>query len=585
MTFDIVPGNALGCRTNAHRHGWDGSICEDAADWACGIESDFRTKYCQAGTPRCFHLHLFDEDDPHLIIPDSGVGWLLGKHPEAFDEQVLLIWAPQAEEPHGMVGGRPVGSYMAGAYRIESAERIEQRNHIEWKIHPYDDGWAYMGSLETQAPRFIHLGGPYIKQVDRAAIGTLFESAMKSATEVTEYWTQEEKERLEHFAGHVDEWLSGAEERVVALMGDSRPGVTKEPKQSESSVEAPEPEPELAQRLIPLPPKAPSVEPPDSFPMIDESRRERIEQIYGTRTLRSLQVAAMTHPLVLLTGHAGVGKSTLALEFIDDPQRERSLVVPVGANWASPEHLFGTLNKSTGIFEPTRFTNFMRAAELAWLAGDFETRVVVFENFDLCPPEDWLSEIRIRLQYPATSTRDRTIDFGGKAVRGWAPGAEPRLFLSPTVRFVATVDEPLRPESLTARLLDDVGIVELTISTADALRLSGASLTTKQIEGLVALDRCTRPFLAGINLTTANSISNCLERIKELGVDNWKTLDLVLCQEILSKMELLKIDGLSEEHGHELINWSEGPGKKFIRTAARLAELGERASRVGVYEV
>lgn len=590
MTFDIVPGNALGCRTNAHRHGWDGSICEDAADWACGIEADFRQKYCQTGTPRCFHLHLFDEEGPHLIIPDSGVGWLLGKHPTAFDDQVLLIWAPHAEEPHGMVGGRPVGSFMAGAYRIESAERIEQRNHVEWKIRPYEDGWTYMGCLETQAPRFIHLGGPYIKQVERASIGALFESALESGAEITDFWTREEKERLDHFAAHVDEWLSEAETRVTELLGTSVKSLTpaapqkeRKPTQPAKSSKAP-PEPQLTTRLIPLPPKPPAVEPPDQFPLIADSKREGIEKVYGTSTLRALQIAAMTHPMLLLTGHPGVGKSTLALDFIDDPQRERSLVVPVDAEWTHSTQLFGSLNEATNSFEPTRLTNFLRAAELAWRAGDFATRVVVLENFDLCAPEDWLSEIRTRLQYPGKSISDRTIELSGSSVRCWAADAEPRLFLSPAVRFVATVDEPIRPGTLTTRLLNDIGVVSLDISTADALKLAGATVTPKQSEALVALDKCSRPFHAGITLTTAHSIATCLGRLEELGLDAWKAIDVVLCQEVLSKLELMAPEGLAEELGHRLITWGEGPGKKFTRAAARVTEFGERVSRAGVYD-
>ena len=585
MTFDIVPGNALGCRTNAHRHGWDGSICEDAADWACGIEADFRQKYCATGTPRCFHLHLFDEDDPYLIIPDSGVGWLLGKHPTIFDNQILLIWAPQAEEPHGMVGGRPVGSFMAGAYRIEAAERIEQRNHVEWKIRPYADGWSYMGSLETQAPRFIHLGGPYIKQVERSALGPLFESALEAGAEITEFWTQDEKARLEHFARHVDEWLSVAESSAIEALGPALPARAASTPTKERKAPKSAPEPELKTHLIPLPPKAPIVEPPDRFPLIADSKRQHIEEIYGTATLRSLLVASMTHPMVLLTGLPGVGKSTLALEFIDDPRRERSLVVPVSADWKGPEHLLGTLNQSTAVFEPSRFTNFMRVAENAWRAGDFSTRIVVFENFDLCKPEDWLSEIRIRLQYPASSNSDRTIDLGGESVRGWAAGSTPQLFLSPCVRFVATVDEPLRPGTLTARLLDDVGIVGLTISAADALRLSKAALTPKQVEAILALDTCCRPFQAGITFTTANAIATCVERQEELGVDSWKAIDMVLCQEILSKLELLTPSGIPDELGHRLVTWGEGPGKKVARTATRLTEFGERVSRAGIREL
>ncbi|MFT7667758.1 MAG: hypothetical protein ACI8X5_000442 [Planctomycetota bacterium] len=589
MTFDIIPGNALGCRTNAHRHGWDGSICEDAGDWACGIEADFRQKYCETGTPRCFHLHLFDEEDPYLVIPDSGVGWLLGKHPAVFEDQILLIWAPQAEEPHGMVGGRPVGSFMAGVYRIKEAERVEQRNHVEWKIRPYPDGWAYMGPLETMAPRFIHLGGPYIKQVEGSSLGPLFETAIEAAGEISDCWTQEEKDRLENFASHLDDWLAIAEKRSADFIKENPPAVepgaevakerrTTQPARSER----PAPEPELSTCLIPVPPKPPIAEPPATYPLIESSKRKRIEETYGSRSLRSLEIAALTHPMVLLTGHTGVGKSSLALDLIDDPKRERTLVVPVGTDWTGPEQLFGQLSASNGIFEPTRFTNFMRAAELAWRNGDFSTRVVIFENFDNSHPEEWLSEIRTRMQYPADNFSARTIDFGGEAVRGWARGAEPRLLISPAVRFVATLDNPLQADTLTPRLLDDVGIVEITISTADALELSTAKLSSKMIEALVALDKISRPFQAGITFTTANSIAICIDHQEELGIDSWKAIDLVLCQEIVGKLRLLAPQGLGEQVGHRLVTWAEGTGKKFIEASAHLSAFGEQVSRASL---
>lgn len=590
MTFDIVPGNALGCRTNAHRHGWDGSICEDAVEWACGIEADFRQKYCASGTPRCFHLHLFDDDEPYLVIPDSGVGWLLGRTPTAFDDQILLIWAPQAEEPHGMVGGRPVGSFMAGAYRIERVERIEQRNHVEWKIHPYEDGWTYMGCLDTQAPRFIHLGGPYIKQVDRSAIPPLFTAALEAGKETSEYWTQDEKERLENFAANAESWLDTAEKKIQALLEESRaaaPRPRKEVRRSSQGAtrgERPDGDPQLATRLIPLPPRTPSTEPPDHYPLIEATKRPGIAEVYGEQTLRALRVASLTHPVVLLRGHAGVGKSTLALDLIDDPQRMRSLVVTVCAGWSGTEDLFGRLSEDTGAFEPTLFTNFLRAAELAWRSGDFATRVVVFENFDASPPEDWLAEILVRAQYPPNSTSERTIDLSAEMVRGWAPGATARLMLSPGVRFVATADEPLRPGTLSPRLLDDIAVVELNVSAEGALSRSGAKLTPKQLEALVELDRCTRDLYAGVTLTTGRSIATCLGKLEDLGLDAWGAIDLVLCQEVASKLEVLDPGAIDEGLRHRLVAWGEGLGKKFAFCAARLAAWAENASRVEVFE-
>lgn len=593
MTFDIIPGNALGCRTNAHRHGWDGSICDDAGNWACGIEADFRAKYCATGTPRCFHLHLFDEEGPSLVIPDSGVGWLLSQDPHIFDDQVLLIWAPQAEEPKGMVDGRPVGSFMAGAYRIETVERIEQRNHIEWKIRPYEDGWTYMGSLETQAPRFIHLGGPYIKQVDRKAIGPLFEAAVEAGAEISEDWTVEERDRLAHFASKIDEWLDVAEERIHALGPIARQATQSEApvrptpvRQAPQIAEAPKPEPEpvLATRLIPLPSKPPSVEAPKHYPLIEETKQKSIESTYGAETLQNLKVASLTRSLVLLRGAAGMGKSRLALDMIEDPNRERTLVVPVSPNWTGPEDLLGQWNPHAGTFEPTLFANFMRAAELAWRAGDFATRVVVFENFDLSPPENWLAEILLRSQYPAQNTADRTLHLGGHKVRGWAPDAGGRLLISPAVHFLATVDDPLRSDTLSARLLDDVGMVKIEISAAQAIRLAGPNITPKQVEALTELDSMLRPLHAGITLTTATAIRTCLNELEALGMDAWQAIDTVLEQEILTKIELQDPTLVEQSLGHSLITWTEGPGKRLARSAARLCDWAERVEHAQIFK-
>jgi hypothetical protein len=589
MTFDIIPGNALGCRTNAHRHGWDGSICDDASEWACGIESDFRTKYCATGTPRCFHLHLFDEEGPSLVIPDSGVGWLLGQNPNVFDDQVLLVWAPQAEEPNGMVDGRPVGSLMAGAYRIKNVERIEQRNHIEWRIHPYEDGWTYMGSLETQAPRFIHLGGPYIKQVDRKSIGPLFESAVESGSEVSEDWTAEERDRLVHFASKIDDWLDQAEERIHALgLGAKtaqaaapapRPAATRPAAQPPAEIE-----PQLATRLIPLPSKPPSVEAPANYPLIEESRVKGFEALYGKESLRSLQVASLTRSLVLLRGASGVGKSRIALDLIDDPNRERTLVVPVSSEWVSHQDLLGTWNPNAGTFEPSLFTNFMRAAEIAWRSGDFATRVVVFENFDLCPAENWLAEILLRSQYPDQYTSERTIHLPGTAVRGWAAGAESRLLISPSVRFVGTLDEPARSRTLSPRFLDNVGIVDVNVTATSALKLINPGLVPKQAEALIALDNIVRPLHAGVTLTTAVAIRACLADLDALGLDAWQAVDYVLEQEILAKLELLDPGAVDEKAALEIEEWAGGPGKRFVRFADRLNAWSERISQVHIFK-
>jgi hypothetical protein len=570
MTFEIVPGNALGCRTNAHRHGWDGSICDEAAEWACGIEADFRSKYCQGDIPRCFHLHLFDEEDPHLVIPDSGVGWILGRSPEAFDDQLLLIWAPRAEEPRGLISGRPAGSIMAGAYRIEGVERIEQRNHIEWRIHPYEDGWVYLGGLDLQAPRFIHLGGPYIKQVEATALPDMFEAGREAGADLNEVWTEAERDRLEHFCDGLKEWMGIAEERAEKLMGVPRRPIPDDRSPRTNQTREHEDDPGLRTRVIPSPPKAPRPEPPESFPLVEASRQEAISQTYGADTLAEILAADLCRPLLILRGAPGVGKSRLALELIDDPGRQRTLIVPVSSTWRGPEDLLGRVNRARQQHEPTVFTNFLRAAHLAWLEGDYSTRVVVFEQLDLAQAENWLSDILLRIRYPADRIRDRTIHFEGDSARGWEGPARTKLFISPAVRFVATVDDPIRPGLFTPRLLDSAAVVPLSMKPAKALELGEVELDAPQIEAITELDRSAREFHTPFSLTDAHGLATLLKAKEELGLEDWRALDIILAQGMVSRLEFAANGELGEEVRGTLVAWSQANEEQLPTSCARL---------------
>jgi hypothetical protein len=590
MSFEIVPGNAIGCRTNAHRHGWDGSICEDACDWACGIEADFRAKYCANEIARCFHLHLFDDDEPHLVIPDSGVGWVLGQDETAFDDQILLIWAPQAEEPGGITPGKPAGSFMAGAYRVRCVERIEQRNHLEWKIIPYEDGWTFLGCLDLQAPRFIHLGGPYIKQVEASSLPTLFEAARKAGEEVDEIWSEGERDRLFHFADNLEAWMEIARQRAerFAAPAPQPSRVRRHVAEDQAPEVAPsagsdgvlQPAARPSGRRTPTPPRTPRAEAPSEFPLFEEEKAAAIESTYGAETLSALRMASATQPLVILSGAPGSGKSRQALELIDDPRRERTLIVPVSASWRGRNDLLGYLNRGRNQFEPSLFTNFLRAAQLAWEYGDYSTRLVVFENFDLTPPENWLSEVLLRASYPLEHVADRTLDLPGDSVRGWEGPTQTSVFLSPAVRFVATVDEPVRAGALSTRLLDKAALIRLDITPRTALESSAVTLEKKLVTAIESLDECMRELGAGFNFSTAQSLKTGLAQAEAQGLDSWGVLDLVLCQELVSKLELSASPELPAELGARLAKWCSGPGKKLPQSVRRLIRWAEQAASV-----
>ncbi|MDP6762280.1 MAG: hypothetical protein QF903_12755 [Planctomycetota bacterium] len=570
MFFDATPGNALGCRTNAHRHGWDGNICDDATSWKCGIDQEFRERYCANGTARCFHLHIFDPQAPCLVIPDSGVGWILRRNPHALDDQILLIWAPEAEEPGGMQGGKNPVSVMAGAYRVGEVERVEHRNHAEWRIHPYPDSWTCMGPLAIPSPRFIHLDGPYIKQIDRQSIDRVFDAAREEEIE-EDYWDAEDRERLENFAGHLDEWLTVAGERLEKLRAESGPPVRGKTKKSN--------ERGVQQRFVRT--QTPPAEPPARpDPLVEGPCRESVAATYGSETLTALEAGSLTHSLVVLTGAEGGDKGRLALSLIEDPRRERTLIVPVSPTWRGREDLLGRPNAAGDLFEPTALTRFLYRAQEAWDRGDPRPFVVLLEALDLGAPGHWLNELLTRAEFAPDQRADRTIDLGGQAVRGRDRKAGSSLFLSPAVRFVATLEAGLPGGGLSPRLLDRAAVIHLAIDPRTALERSGVELEPEQLDALWALGDAAGERGARFSLRQARSLKACLERLAELDLDSWGALDLVLRQEVLSKVTLRAADPADQGVQRALSEWSEGPGKRLdgcrgaISTWSELLESG-----------
>ncbi|MDP6540060.1 MAG: hypothetical protein QF410_11000, partial [Planctomycetota bacterium] len=85
---------------------------------------------------------------------------------------------------------------------------------------------------------------------------------------------------------------------------------------------------------------------------------------------------------------------------------------------------------------------------------------------------------------------------------------------------------------------------------------------------------------ARFSLRQARSLKACLERLAELDLDSWGALDLVLRQEVLSKVTLRAADPADQGVQRALSEWSEGPGKRLdgcrgaISTWSELLESG-----------
>lgn len=606
MSFTLVPGNALGCNLNSHRDGWNGNICDTAASWNCGAPQYFREDYCERKDPRCFHLHVFDEQDPHLVIPENGAGWILEEDPHALDDQIFILWGAQFSEPRGIREGHGPVYHVFGAYRIKTVELLPFGPHTHYKVVPHSDGWTEFAQLRIPRPYYQTAGGPYIKQIDRRAVERVFNEAKEASTQ-DHLWTGangKPKERLKGFVSSLDGWFETALQKSVdrsqatpaRVIYTSEPTGHKPFKDLHKLVKPKTPPPPTqvqVQSHVPVtkprrhtvtevvaerPALGRTTDPAFLGPVLETAKEDDVLDRYGEDTLRAIQVGSMTKPLLILRGEPGVGKSTLALNLLDDAPRDRTCVVPVASTWRGRDDLFGYINPVNNQFEATRFTRFLYEAEKKWTEGDRQLQLVVFEEFNISQPEYWLSDILVLSQYPADPRSDRTVKLGGEAVRG-LDGVDPSgVFLSPAVRFVATINNDLTTRPLSPRVLDRAAVVELTMEPPEAVRQTGLQLTEDQLEAISDLSFRLKSKGATFSFRTAQSLKVCVDRMEELKLGIWDAIDLVLLQEVLAKVRLLAGDPGDQRLIGDLVKWSEGNGVKLRRCSSSIAQWREMLS-------
>jgi hypothetical protein len=486
-----------------------------------------------------------------------------------------------------------------GAYRVQRVERLQLGRRTDWKIVPYMDGWCRVTTLKLEVPRFHHLEGPYIKMLERASVDRMFKQAQDVAHDSGMRWFQPaDEQRFWTFARNLESWTDHAAKKVkrpparaalqkprTARFGTPNyalrrlPESMRESDRIESASAAPLGESAIAEvaPVVVAPPltSEPTTSGVSYASLVEIPKREWIAARHGKAALTKISVGTLTKPLLILRGNPGVGKSTLALNLIDDPERRRTLVVPVSSTWRGREDLLGYVNPIHNSFEPTRFTNFLHAAARAWDQGDKRVQLVVFEEFNLSQPEYWLSDVMVRSQFPSDARRDRTIELGGQGVRGWPVTEPPEVFLSPSVRFVATINNDHTTRPLSPRILDRAAVVEVTIDPRDAVRQAGLAIDAEQSEAIADLDFITSIKGATFSLRSALSLKACADQLSALGLDMWAAIDLVLVQEVLSKVRLLVGDPADLNLVEKLKEWSEGRGKNLPECARVVASWEE----------
>ncbi len=586
MSF-ITIGNALGCTINSHRRGWDGSICKNADTWNCSAKQQFRADYCQQGDPRCYHIHIFEEGNPYCLIDDLGIGWLLEPYPEALNNQVLLFWGKRFQEPRGIsdINTRPK-DYVFGAYRVRSVypQKINEFKTL-WKIEPYPDGWT-----RFQQPYILTvyyksiIGGVYVKEVNRVAVENMFEKAAEQARSPHPNWSNsKDAERFEYFHAHLHEWFEVAREEALQIQQNmvrtytsrsTSPTIARSPfVDSLKNLDIKKTVPSLTTSA------KPAKNGTTAYPLVEkEPTKEKIKNSYSKEVLDAVMIVSLTKNLLILTGHPGVGKSTLAIDLIDDP--ERKLIVPVGSTWRGREDLLGYVNPISNEFEPTDFTKFLCKAETAWRKNDKRTYLVIFEEFNLSQPEYWFADILVRSQYPDDQDKLRLIELGGKGIRGLTTTGS-KVFISPALRFVATINNDHTTLSLSPRVLDRASIIELTLEPRTTLNRVKLELDEQQIMSIEELDALLKYKNAMFSLRAADSLKRCLDNLQILEMNTaWDALDMVLLQQVLTKVRLMVGDPANDNLMQGLEEWSENYGK-YLRKCASLINSWTEALKDG----
>ncbi len=588
MSF-ITIGNALGCTINSHRSNWDGSICKNAETWSCSAKQQFRTDYCQQGDPRCYHIHIFEQENPYCLIDDLGIGWLLDPYPEALNNQILLFWGKRFQEPRGIsdINTRPK-DYVFGAYRVRSVspQKINEFKTL-WKIEPYPDGWTRFQQPYTLTVYYKSIiGGVYLKEVNRVAVENMFEKAAEQARSPHPNWTNtEDAERFAHFHANLHNWFEIARDnaeslqkqntmRSVSYRSTPSANISKSPFEGLKNLELKKTTPPL-----PIKTQATTKNGTTIYPLIEkESIKEKIKKNYSKENLYALMAVSLTKNILIITGHPGVGKSSLAIDLIDDS--ERQLIVPVGSTWRGREDLLGYLNPISNEFEPTEFTRFLVKAESAWRKNDKRTYMVIFEEFNLSQPEYWFADILVRSQYPDNAEQPRMIELGGKSIRGITTNGS-KIFISPALRFIATINNDHTTLSLSPRVLDRASIIELDLEPRATLQRSKLELEEQQIMSIEELDVLLKYKNAMFSLRAAESLKRCLENLQLLNMNSaWDALDIVLLQQVLTKVKLMVGDPANDNLMQGLEDWSESYGK-YLRKSASLINSWAEALKDG----
>jgi hypothetical protein len=267
---------------------------------------------------------------------------------------------------------------------------------------------------------------------------------------------------------------------------------------------------------------------------------ERIRQqgfALNEKLTRAYHVALHTHPLVILTGISGTGKTRLTRLYADavhyeqpPPENPCYLLVAVQPDWHNARDMLGYYNSITSRYHPTPFLRFLLRAA----ANPQQAHFVCLDEMNLARPEYYLAPLLSALEMA-----DRTIDLGAPADEMQTVSGEllhNRLRLPLNVHITGTVNVDESTYALSDKLLDRANVIELTEVNLNAFRATYQGSvqediwqTITAIHGIVA--QAGKPF----GYRTLEQMLQYLEHASDILAPQ-QALDLQIKQKVLPRL-------------------------------------------------
>ena len=191
-----------------------------------------------------------------------------------------------------------------------------------------------------------------------------------------------------------------------------------------------------------------------------------------------------------------------------------------------------------------------------------------------------MSDLLVRLEYEPDQRSERTISLGGSSIARQTD-REPHVFLVPSLRFVATLNNDHTVKPLSPRVLDRSALIEVVSSGRMALKRAGIQLDEDIEDSIDQLNNLLESRGAAFSVRSASSLKRAIMVGNESGLTTGQVLDMVLVQEVLSRVRLSVGDPRDELLLNNLKDWAQQPYCSALLICSEKIESWDESIRAG----